>query len=136
MPEVGGCDTGSAKITKGYRLPARYVIHAIGPIYSGTEEDEEVNVYIANLLHSLVEGTFYTQNAEVLADAPYDVFSQVEASESDRHKGFYRKNTTPQECYLEQAQQYYGWAACFPNDCRAAGDWRARCTSCARDFET
>ena len=87
-------------------------------------------------MHSLVEGTFYTQNAEVLADAPYDVFSQVEASESDRHKGFYRKNTTPQECYLEQVEQYYGWAACFPNDCRATGDWRARCTSCVRDFET
>ncbi len=28
-----GCPTGSAKITKGYRLPARYVIHAVGPVY-------------------------------------------------------------------------------------------------------
>src|ERR1700743_3466433 len=30
---LGGCATGSAKITKGYRLPARRVIHAVGPIY-------------------------------------------------------------------------------------------------------
>lgn len=30
---LGGCTTGSAKITKGYRLPARYVIHAVGPVY-------------------------------------------------------------------------------------------------------
>ena len=31
---LGGCTTGSAKITRGYRLPARKVIHAVGPIYS------------------------------------------------------------------------------------------------------
>lgn len=30
---LGGCPTGSAKITKGYRLPARHVIHAVGPVY-------------------------------------------------------------------------------------------------------
>ena len=36
---LGGCETGSAKITKAYRLPARFVIHAVGPIYSGSPED-------------------------------------------------------------------------------------------------
>jgi O-acetyl-ADP-ribose deacetylase (regulator of RNase III) len=30
---IGGCETGSAKITKGYRLPAKHVIHAVGPVY-------------------------------------------------------------------------------------------------------
>ena len=30
---IGGCPTGKARITKGYRLPARYVIHAVGPRY-------------------------------------------------------------------------------------------------------
>src|SRR5215472_12217038 len=38
---LGGCDTGSAKITRGYRLPARHVIHAVGPVWRGGEAGEE-----------------------------------------------------------------------------------------------
>jgi O-acetyl-ADP-ribose deacetylase len=38
---LGGCDTGSAKITRGYRLKARHVIHAVGPVWGGGEKDEE-----------------------------------------------------------------------------------------------
>jgi O-acetyl-ADP-ribose deacetylase (regulator of RNase III) len=38
---LGGCETGGAKITKGYRLPARYVIHAVGPVWRGGKSREE-----------------------------------------------------------------------------------------------
>jgi O-acetyl-ADP-ribose deacetylase (regulator of RNase III) len=38
---LGGCETGGAKITSGYRLRAKHVIHAVGPVWSGGGNDEE-----------------------------------------------------------------------------------------------
>src|SRR5664279_5145439 len=37
---LGGCATGSAKITRGYDLPAKHVIHAVGPVWSGGRNGE------------------------------------------------------------------------------------------------
>jgi O-acetyl-ADP-ribose deacetylase (regulator of RNase III) len=37
---LGGCPTGEARITGGYNLPARHVIHTVGPVYSGKPHDE------------------------------------------------------------------------------------------------
>ena len=36
---LGGCPTGEARITQGYNLPARHVIHTVGPVYSGKAQD-------------------------------------------------------------------------------------------------
>lgn len=59
---LGGCRTGDAKITKGYNLPARFVIHTVGPRYHGKEKDallladcyrNSLNVARENGLHSV-----------------------------------------------------------------------------------
>lgn len=46
-----GCETGEAKITKGYNLKADYIIHTVGPVYSGTEKDKILleNCYLNSL---------------------------------------------------------------------------------------
>jgi O-acetyl-ADP-ribose deacetylase (regulator of RNase III) len=49
---LGGCATGEAKITRGYRLPARHVIHAVGPVWGGgrsAEDDLLASCYRASL---------------------------------------------------------------------------------------
>ena len=38
---LGGCETGEAKITPGFRLPARHVIHTVGPVWGGGERGED-----------------------------------------------------------------------------------------------
>jgi O-acetyl-ADP-ribose deacetylase len=38
---IGGCPTGEARITRGYRLPARYVIHTVGPVWRGGYNGED-----------------------------------------------------------------------------------------------
>lgn len=40
--KLHGCETGQAKITRGYNLPSKHVIHTVGPVYSGSTHDDEL----------------------------------------------------------------------------------------------
>ncbi len=53
--ELNGCKTGEAKITNGYKLPARYVIHTVGPVWHGNSSDNQLlyNAYHNSLLLAL-----------------------------------------------------------------------------------
>ena len=56
---LGGCKTGQAKITKGYRLPAKFVIHTVGPIWRGGGHGEQellVSAYRSSLELALANG--------------------------------------------------------------------------------
>src|SRR5688572_19603829 len=39
--KIGGCPTGEARITKGYRLPAKWVVHTVGPVWGGGNHRED-----------------------------------------------------------------------------------------------
>lgn len=55
---LGGCPTGEARITRGYDLPARYVIHTVGPVYSGSPADARLlaSCYTSSLALAASQG--------------------------------------------------------------------------------
>jgi O-acetyl-ADP-ribose deacetylase (regulator of RNase III) len=50
--QIGGCPTGEARVSKGYRLPAKWVIHTVGPIWGGGTRNED------NLLANCYRNSF------------------------------------------------------------------------------
>jgi O-acetyl-ADP-ribose deacetylase (regulator of RNase III) len=64
-----GCATGDAKITRGYRLPAKHVIHAVGPVWHGGNDHED------ELLASCYRGALELAHANALSSLAYPAIS-------------------------------------------------------------
>ena len=78
-----GCPTGSAVITRGYRLPARFVIHAVGPIWRGGNEGEAEllrGAYDASFRLALAEGSIRTIAFPAISTGVYG-FPKIPAAE-------------------------------------------------------
>ncbi|MGE0852052.1 MAG: O-acetyl-ADP-ribose deacetylase [Hyphomicrobiaceae bacterium] len=66
---LGGCRTGEAKMTRGYRLKARYVIHTVGPVWQGGSAGE------AELLVNAYANSFALAHAHGLASIAFPAIS-------------------------------------------------------------
>lgn len=87
---LGGCPTGDAKLTRGYQLPARYVIHTVGPVWKGGRGDEArllascyrrcLQVAAAADIHSIafpgISTGVYDYPADQAADIAYRTVTQ------------------------------------------------------------
>lgn len=67
---LNGCKTGEAKITKGYKLPAKHVIHTVGPVYSQQSKEES-----EKLLHSCYLNSLELANKHKLATIAFPAIS-------------------------------------------------------------
>ena len=66
---LGGCKVGEAKLTRGYRLPARFVIHTVGPVWEGGDEGE------AQLLANAYANSLRVAEANGLASIAFPAIS-------------------------------------------------------------
>ena len=61
--KLNGCDTGEAKITKGYKLPAKYVIHTVGPVYNPNFAQQDAELLASCYKNSLDLAKKYNLNS-------------------------------------------------------------------------
>jgi O-acetyl-ADP-ribose deacetylase (regulator of RNase III) len=111
---LGGCPTGEARITRGYRLPARWVIHTVGPIWRGGAhgEDELLASAWRNSLALAAERGLRTIAFPSISTGAY-AFPLARAARiaMDTTLTFLRENELPEEvtvvCFGEEAYGHY-----------------------------
>jgi len=120
---LGGCSTGDAKITKGYNLPAQWVIHTVGPVWQGGNHNEDellANCYRNSLAlaeqYSIKTIAFPAISTGVYS-FPLERASRIAVSEV---KSFLERNSSLEkvllvcfserdyQCYLDTVQEIIG----------------------------
>ena len=77
---LGGCRTGEAKITQGYRLPARHVIHAVGPVWQGGKQGEAALLaacYLRSIAFPCISTGIFGYPADAAARVAVDTVREV-----------------------------------------------------------
>ena len=106
---LNGCKTGESKITKGYNLPAKYVIHTVGPVWSGGDnnEDELLASCYKNSLKLAVENEIKTIAFPSISTGAYNFplnrAANIAVNEINR---FLERNTSVEKIYM----------VCFDNE--------------------
>jgi len=112
--KIGGCPTGEAKITKGYNLKAKYVIHTVGPIWKSGTENETVLLRKAytNSLSIANEHRIKTIAFPNISTGVYGFPKQLAAEIAIKiTRAFIEKNKYPQKvifvCFDEENYNIY-----------------------------
>ncbi|NLM42979.1 MAG: O-acetyl-ADP-ribose deacetylase [Clostridiales bacterium] len=111
---LGGCETGEAKLTKGYNLPAKHVIHTVGPVWRGgnNREDELLRNAYRNSLKLAVENGIKTIAFPAISTGVY-AFPLERATKIaiEEVQKFLSDNTSIEKvifaCYNEKAYECY-----------------------------
>jgi len=111
---LGGCKTGEARLTKGYNLPARFVIHAVGPIWRGgyLNEDELLASAYKNSLVLAKENLLSSLAFSSISTGVYG-YPKVSAARVALRtvKSFLEKNTYPKKvifvCFDDETFSIY-----------------------------
>jgi O-acetyl-ADP-ribose deacetylase (regulator of RNase III) len=100
---LNGCNTGDAKITKGYLLPAKYVIHTVGPVWRGGNKNE-AELLAGCYLRSLELAREYHCSTIAFPNISTGIYGypKQEAAEITLRtvKNFLRKNKIPEKVYF------------------------------------
>ena len=111
---LGGCPTGQAKITKGYNLPAKHVIHTVGPVWHGgnKNEDELLASCYRNCLKLAAEHEIKTIAFPAIGTGVYRFPRERAAAIAVREVGeFLARNKTVEKvvfvCFDKQARACY-----------------------------
>ncbi|WP_017317518.1 O-acetyl-ADP-ribose deacetylase [Mastigocladopsis repens] len=109
--KLDGCDTGQAKITKGYNLPAKFVIHAVGPVWEGgnSGEDELLAQCYGNSLALAVENGVKTIAFPAISTGVYrfPLERATKIAVSEVNKFLHSKNYLEQVIFVCFGQKAY-----------------------------
>jgi O-acetyl-ADP-ribose deacetylase (regulator of RNase III) len=112
--QLGGCPTGQARLTAGYQLPARQVIHTVGPVWSGGDRDEDqllASCYRESLQLARDNGLNSIAFPSISTGVYRFPFERACRSAVRECRSFQSRNNAPQEvvfcCFSEQDAELY-----------------------------